>query len=141
LKAINAFAKEAGKEDDLRKNKDWKANVLDKLKEMESDFSVYSHSIDQILYFNKEANWLLIRFPNGEYADIAGLCKVVSKAEIAQNDYSLTAGRYVGVAPQIDEDFDYEERMAEIKVELQSLNEEAIGLAEQIQLNLTELGL
>jgi type I restriction enzyme M protein len=141
LKAINAFVKEAGKEDDLRKNKDWKANVLDKLKEMESDFSVYSHSIDQILYFNKEANWLLSRFPNGQYADIAGLCKVVSKAEIAQNDYSLTAGRYVGVAPQIDEDFDYEERMAEIKVELQSLNEEAIGLAEQIQLNLTELGL
>ena len=108
---------------------------------MESDFSVYSHSIDEILYFNKEANWLLSRFPNGEYADIAGLCKVVSKTEIAQNDYSLTAGRYVGVAPQIDEDFDYEERMAEIKVELQSLNEEAIGLAQQIQLNLTELGL
>jgi type I restriction enzyme M protein len=141
LKAINAFVKEAGKEDDLRKNKDWKANVLDKLKEMESDFSVYSHSIDQILYFNKEANWLLSRFSNGEYADVAGLCKVVSKAEIAQNDYSLTAGRYVGVAPQIDEDFDYEERMSEIKVELRSLNEEAIGLAEQIQLNLTELGL
>jgi type I restriction enzyme M protein len=141
LKAINAFVKEAGKEDDLRKNKEWKANVLDKLKEMETDFSVYSNSIDQILYFNKEANWLLSRFSNGEYADVAGLCKVVSKAEIAQNDYSLTAGRYVGVAPQIDEDFDYEERMSEIKVELRSLNEEAIGLAEQIQLNLTELGL
>jgi type I restriction enzyme M protein len=141
LKAINSFVKEAGKEDDLRKNRDWKSNVLDKLKEMETDFSVYSQSIDQILYFNKEANWLLSRFPNAEYADIAGLCKVVTKEEIAQNDYSLTAGRYVGVAPQIDEDFDYEERMAEIKVELRSLNEEAINLAEQIQLNLNELGL
>ena len=76
-----------------------------------------------------------------EYKDIAGLCKVATKEEIATNDYSLTAGRYVGVAPQIDEDFDYEERMAEIKVELQSLNEEAITLAEQIQINLNELGL
>ena len=140
LKAINSFVKEAGKEDDLRKNKDWKANVLDKLKAMENDYSAYSHCIDQILYFNKEASWLLSRFTNGEYADIAGLCKVVTKEEIAQNDYSLTAGRYVGVAPQIDEDFDYEERMAEIKVELQSLNEEAISLAGQIQLNLNELG-
>ena len=141
LKAINAFVKEAGKEDDLRKNKDWKTDVLDKLKQMELDFADYSHSIDQILYFNKEANWLISRFPNSDYADVAGLCKVVDKTEIANNDYSLTAGRYVGVAPQIDEDFDYEERMAEIKVELQGLNEEAVGLAQQIQLNLTELGL
>ncbi|MDI1317901.1 class I SAM-dependent DNA methyltransferase [Flavobacterium sp.] len=141
LKAINAFVKEAGKEDDLRKNKDWKTDVLDKLKQMELDFVQYSHAIDQILYFNKEAHWLISRFPNSEYADVAGLCKVVDKTEIANNDFSLTAGRYVGVAPQIDEDFDYEERMAEIKVELLSLNEEAVGLAEQIQLNLTELGL
>ena len=141
LKAINAFVKDAGKEDDLRKNKDWKSEVLDTLKEIEIEFNSYSHFIDQILYFNKEASWLITRFPNAKYEDVLGLCKVVKREEIAQNDYSLTAGRYVGVAPQIDEDFDYEERMAEIKVELQSLNEEAIGLAEQIQLNLTELGL
>jgi hypothetical protein len=31
--------------------------------------------------------------------------------------------------------------MAEIKVELQNLNEEAITLAEQIQINFNELGL
>lgn len=141
LKTVNNFVKEAGKEDDLRKNKDWKTAVLDKLKQMEIDFAEYSHTIDQIIYFNKEAYWLVSRFPNSEYADIAGLCKVVDKTEIANNDYSLTAGRYVGVAPQIDEDFDYEERMAEIKIELQSLNDEAVGLAEQIQLNLNELGL
>jgi type I restriction enzyme M protein len=141
LKAINAFVKEAGKEGDLRKQKEWKEQVLDQLKQMELDFVDFSHTIDQVLYFNKEAHWLVSRFPKSEYADIAGLCKVVTKEEIATNDYSLTAGRYVGVAPQIDEDFDYEERMGEIKVELQSLNEEAIGLATQIQLNLTELGL
>jgi type I restriction enzyme M protein len=141
LKAINTFVKEAGKEADLRKNNHWKTDVLDKLKQMEMDFAQYSHSIDQILYFNKEAHWLISRFPNSEYADVAGLCKVVDKTEIATNDYSLTAGRYVGVAPQIDEGFDYEERMGEIKVELSSLNEEAVGLAEQIQLNLNEMGL
>lgn len=141
LKAINTFVKEAGKDADLRKQKEWKTDVLDKLKKMELDYEKYAKTIDKILYFNKEANWLISRFPKGEYTDIAGLCKVVTREEIAQNDYSLTAGRYVGVAPQIDEDFDYEERMAEIKVELQSLNEEAITLAEQIQINLNELGL
>jgi type I restriction enzyme M protein len=141
LKTINSFVKEAGKEGDLRKQKEWKEQVIDQLKQMELDFVDFSHTIDQVLYFNKEAHWLVSRFPKSEYADIAGLCKVVTKEEIATNDYSLTAGRYVGVAPQIDEDFDYEERMAEIKVELQSLNEEAITLAEQIQINLNELGL
>lgn len=141
LKAIKAFVKEAGKEGDLRKQKEWKDQVVDALKQLELDFADFSHTIDQVLYFNKEAQWLVSRFPKGEYADIAGLCKVVTQDEIAINDYSLTAGRYVGVAPQIDEDFDYEERMAEIKVELQSLNEEAIMLAEQIQINLNELGL
>lgn len=141
LKAINTFVKEAGKDADLRKQKEWKTEVLDKLKTMELDYEKYAKTIDKILYFNKEAHWLVSRFPNSEYTDIAGLCKVVTKEEIATNDYSLTAGRYVGVAPQIDEDFDYEERMAEIKVELQSLNEEAITLAEQIQFNLNELGL
>jgi type I restriction enzyme M protein len=141
LKTINAFVKEAGKEGDLRKQKEWKELVLDQLKQMELDFIDFSHTIDQVLYFNKEAHWLVSRFPKSEYADITGLCKVVSKEEIATNDYSLTAGRYVGVAPQIDEDFDYEERIGEIKVELQSLNEEAVTLAEQIQINLNELGL
>ncbi len=141
LKAMNTFVKEAGKDADLRKQKEWKTEVLDKLKTMELDYEKYAKTIDKILYFNKEAHWLVSRFPKSEYADIAGLCKVVTKEEIATNDYSLTAGRYVGVAPQIDEDFDYEERMAEIKVELQSLNEEAITLAEQIQFNLNELGL
>lgn len=141
LKSINNFVKEAGKDGDLRKQKEWKEQVIDTLKHLELVFVEFSHTIDQVLYFNKEAHWLVNRFPKGEYTDIAGLCKVVTKDEIAQNDYSLTAGRYVGVSPQIDEDFDYEERMAEIKVELQSLNDEAIALAEQIQINLNELGL
>ncbi|MCB9293164.1 MAG: SAM-dependent DNA methyltransferase [Lewinellaceae bacterium] len=69
------------------------------------------------------------------------LCKVVYREDIAANDYSLTPGGYVGVASQIDEDFDYEERATEIKVELQGLNEEAAALAQQIQDNLNELGL
>ena len=65
----------------------------------------------------------------------------MTRDKIAANDYSLTPGRYVGVAPQIDNDFDYEERMGEIKIELHGLNEEAAELAQKIQDNLEELGL
>ena len=35
-----------------------------------------------------ELEWLTSRFPNGEYMDILGLCKIGT--EIADNDYSLT---------------------------------------------------
>ena len=89
----------------------------------------------------KELEWLTSRFPDGVYADVKGLCKVVKRAEIAENDYSLTPGRYVGVVDQIDQDFDYVSSMANIKKELSDLNAEANDLAQQIQTNLEELGL
>ena len=48
-------------------------------------------------------------------------------------------GRYVGVDTSVDEDFDYEERLAEIHRELEDLNEEAAGLAKTISENFKEL--
>lgn len=113
----------------------------DSLQKAEELIQQFNEAADEALYFHKEWNWLHSRFPEGEYVDVPGLCKVVSRTEIAENDYSLTPGRYVGVAPQIDEDFDYEERMKEIKVELQGLNAEAVQLAQVIQDNLNELGI
>ena len=88
-----------------------------------------------------ELEWLTSRFPGAKYADVLGLCRVVNRAVIAENDYSLTPGRYVGVADQMDHDFDYETEMSEIKEELKELNTEANDLASKIQANLDELGL
>ncbi|MCF1420441.1 class I SAM-dependent DNA methyltransferase [Mangrovimonas futianensis] len=107
------------------------------------DNSLFKELVDKYTQEGKTKalEWLTNHFPNGEYVDVAGLCKVVSRAEIETNDYSLTPGRYVGVADQLDEDFDYETEMGIIKEELQVLNEEANRLAEQIQTNLEELGL
>lgn len=80
----------------------------------------------------KDWHHLLQYFPDGRYADVEGLCKIVDLAEVAENDYSLTPGRYVGYSIQIDEDFDYQDRMAEIHRELTELNAEANGLMKQI---------
>ena len=56
-------------------------------------------------------------------------------------DWSLTPGRYVGVAPvEEDEDFDFEEAMRSIHVDLNELNEEAAELAVRIARNFEELG-
>lgn len=77
--------------------------------------------------------WLGEHFPNNKYQDIEGLCKIASLDEIKEQDYSLTPGRYVGVSIDIDMDFDYKTRMAEIHSELAALNAEANSLMEQIQ--------
>ncbi len=77
--------------------------------------------------------WFAEHFPEGRYQDVEGLCKVVDLAEVQEQDYSLTPGRYVGVQIEIDMDFDYKGRMAEIHTELGQLHQEANGLMQQIQ--------
>ena len=73
--------------------------------------------------------------------DVKGLVKLVDRAEIEVNDWSLTPGRYVGVAPEEeDEDFDFEEALREIHVELEDLNAEASTLAAIIKRNFEDLG-
>ena len=70
-----------------------------------------------------------------------GLVKVVTRKDIESADWSLTPGRYVGVAPQeVDEDFDFEQAISDIHIELAALNKEATALAKTIQENFEELG-
>ena len=90
-------------------------------------------------YFWKQAHWLTERFPEAELRDVEGLVKLVDRPEIAANDWSLTPGRYVGVAPE-EEDEDFEEALREIHVELEDLNAEAMQLAATIKKNFEELG-
>ena len=92
-------------------------------------------------YLYKKANWVKSRFPEGVYADVEGLCKLVTQADIEAKDWSLSPGRYVGVDTATDDDFDYEERLNEIHIELDGLNEEAIALAKTISENYKELAI
>lgn len=97
-------------------------------------------ALKRFRYFEGQADWLLSRFPEGRLRDVEGLVKLVDQAELAENDYSLTPGRYVGVAPEEDdEDFDFEEAIKEIHDELETLNAEAADLAETIAKNFAEL--
>ena len=60
----------------------------------------------------KEAVWLYEKFGEGVYADVLGLCKAATIAEIEEKGWSLTPGAYVGVAPVEDDGVNFEERMA-----------------------------
>jgi type I restriction enzyme M protein len=83
--------------------------------------------------------WFSDRFPDGQYQDIEGLCKIVTIDEVKANDYSLTPGRYVGVTLVADDGVDYKGRLIEIQAELEELNREAVELAKMIGDNLKEL--
>lgn len=92
-------------------------------------------------YFVKQADWLQDRFPEARLRDVEGLVKLVGRDEIKAHDWSLTPGRYVGVAPaDVDEDFDFEETLRSIHVDLKGLNDEAVELAARIAKNFEELG-
>ena len=95
-------------------------------------------------YFKAQIDWLLERFPNGEYQDVIGLCKVAKldgEDGIIDQDYSLNAGRYVGVVIEDDgltaEEFKAE--MLSLNSELEKLNAEAKELEEKISLNISNL--
>jgi type I restriction enzyme M protein len=94
----------------------------------------------QVRYFHRHATWLTARFPEARLADVPGLVKLVDRAEIERSDWSLTPGRYVSVAPEeVDEDFDFEEAIRDIHVELEGLNQEATEIVNTITKNLEEL--
>ena len=89
----------------------------------------------------KEAVWLYEKFGEGAYQDIPGLCRMASRAEIAEKNYSLTPGAYVGVAAVEDEETDFAQRMQQIHLELLSLHEESNVLMQTISDSIKELGL
>jgi len=79
-------------------------------------------------------------FPDGDYADVAGLCKVATTDAIREQGYSLNAGRYVGVAArQGMDDFDFRQRMEELHEQLELLNAEAHELETRIAENMRQL--
>ena len=78
-------------------------------------------------YWQSQIDWLTERFPDGVYVDVIGLCKAASmdgEDGIIDQDYSLNAGRYVGVV--IEDDGLTKE---EFKEEMLSLNSEFISLS------------
>jgi type I restriction enzyme M protein len=78
-------------------------------------------------------------FPAGVYADVRGLCKVATLAEIQAQGWSLNPGRYVGVAERAVDDFDFKERLEALNEELERLNIEACELEERISENVATL--
>ena len=139
LRAVDVAAKKlsARKSDawNSREIRQWQDGV-----EFAQEASV--EEIKATLYYFQQVRWLQEKFPEAVLVDVPGLCRVVTRDDIAEQDSSLTPGRYVGVAPLGFEDDEeaFEERMKEIHLNLAELNESAVELAAQIAQNFEELG-
>ena len=110
-------------------------------KKTQEEWDARLAELDEIIGVAKEADWLYEKFGDGKYKDILGLCKIASRAEIAEKNYSLTPGAYVGVAPVEDDGVDFTERMTEIHQELLKLQDESNALMKTISKNMKEMGL
>lgn len=141
-KESNNLIDKAEKELDAKKSDSWDTKKVredkKKIEKAKKDFIEFSKEIN---YLYSQVKWLQSKFENAEFENIEGLCKLVDIEEIEKNDWSLTPGRYVGVAQNVDEDFDFEGRLKEIQIELDGLNEEAFQLAKVIKYNFEELEL
>ena len=70
------------------------------------------------------------------YADIPGLCKAATIAEIEAQGWSLNPGRYVGVAPgEAVSDEDFKAQLEALNEELETLNAQARTLEQTIAAN------
>ena len=137
-RAVDIAVKElAARESDLWAN----ADINKARKALEGARGGAVEALRQARYFVRQADWLQERFPDAELRGVEGLVKLVDRNEVEAHDWSLTPGRYVGVAPEEeDEDFDFEEALRSIHVDLKGLNEEAAELAARIARNFEELG-
>lgn len=110
------------------------------IKQLDEQRYAAAEQLKHATYFHRQIAWLQDRFPKAEIQAVPGLVKVVTRNEIEEADWSLTPGRYVGVAPApVDEDFDFEQAISEIHEELAGLNAESVELAAAIQRNFEEL--
>ena len=91
-----------------------------------------------------EVDWLLERWPEGKYRDVIGLCKVVKitgEDGIEDNDWSLNAGRYVGVVIEDDgmTESEFRDEMLSLNSDFSKLSAEAGDLQKEIKKNMVEL--
>lgn len=95
-------------------------------------------------YWQDQIDWLTKCFPNGVYRDVTGLCKaakITGEDGIEEQDWSLNAGRYVGVVIEDDgmTEEEFKEKMTSLNQSLQELQKDSEKLEETINNNFKEL--
>ena len=76
----------------------------------------------------------------GNYADVPGFCKAAPLEDVRRHGHVLTPGRYVGAAPQEEDDEPFEDKMKRLVAQLRDQQDKAAELDAAIKANLAALG-
>ena len=151
----------------LHQEKQFSKNQEKTIREYDDRAAQGREAAADAVYYLDNLLWLLERFPEGRYRDVVGLCKaaklgvsyqldenggaildadgnpveVIEEDSIADQDYSLNAGRYVGVVIEDDgmTEAEFKETMLGLNAEFEALNVEAKKLETQIAWNIKAL--
>jgi len=89
--------------------------------------------------FHGSSKMLAENFPDGRYRDVPGLCKISIIRDVEAEGWSLHPGRYIEVAADKKDDFDFREKLEELNEQLEALNAEARGMENRISENIAML--
>ena len=142
LKQLDKRVRQHEKQQAELAQKDGKRVAADrKTKALKSALEKLRKEVKNAERFYRHIHWLQERFPQAEYEDVTGLCKLAEPNEVKDQEYSLNPGRYVGVV--IEEDGKTEEEfIAEalnLHKELSSLNSASGELETTISANLKQI--
>lgn len=151
----------------LHQEKQFSKNQEKTIREYDDRAAQGREAAADAVYYLDNLLWLLERFPEDRYRDVVGLCKaaklgityavdengdakldadgnpveIIEEDSIADQDYSLNAGRYVGVVIEDDgmTETEFKETMLGLNAEFAVLNEEARKLEAEIAENVRVL--
>lgn len=133
----------ADKNAKLKTDKQWAALDLNRAdKSLEEALEKYLKAVEATEEWMQNIRWLQKRFPDAKYQDVVGLCKLADKTEYAEEqDYSLNAGRYVGVEIEDDNitEEEFKEKVKSSTSKFELLNNNANELELLIRKSIKEL--
>jgi type I restriction enzyme M protein len=125
LKQLDKTVRHHEKQQAEQAQADGKRGSFDrKTKALKTALEALHKEVKNAEMFYLHIHWLQDRFPNAEYEDVTGLCKLASQADVKEQEYSLNPGRYVGV--MIEEDGKTEE---EFITDVLSIRDQLTALA------------
>ena len=129
----------ADKQLKVKGDQGWNTLGLNLVKSIEELQQNFKNGVNEVIYFQTNIDWLQSRFPEAKYADVVGLCKVADKTEyVEEQDYSLNAGRYVGISSdeELLSQLDFKRALVIKKISFEQLSNRSKILEKEIIDNL-----